>query len=311
MDPNYDIFISSNIIERLLSMRTLIISFIVFFLLTAPAFANNLSVADIVERGIRTEGIDPGVREQIHVAPPKEFIDAFGDASSDIAYAWYLFYHARNRSIDALSKLSDDDRKLIRDFNAVPYYNGFADLSLLKEKVDLQLLAQSSRDLAWAATIINANAATLAKFKGTFNWEDDGVTFTIDGTGDNKHEAIADFFIDISGNDTYTGSTGGNVGERPASLLIDLSGDDNYQSEYAGLGTGYLGIGGFIDLSGNDTYFGKTLSGGTGFFGAGFLIDLSGNDSYDNIDIMKPFYGCGLWWDQNGDDKFGSTCWGL
>jgi tetratricopeptide (TPR) repeat protein len=123
------------------------------------------------------------------------------------------------------------------------------------------------------------------------------------GSGD------AAIWIDLGGNDRYTGRTSA----RPAapggvSLLIDIEGNDVYDTgrgRYS-QGFGCLSIGMLVDMTGQDKYRAGNMAQGCGIYGVGVLMDLQGRDIYRMGLMGQGFglFGTGLLIDADGSDRY-------
>ncbi|MBI4179588.1 right-handed parallel beta-helix repeat-containing protein [bacterium] len=120
----------------------------------------------------------------------------------------------------------------------------------------------------------------------------------IAGVGDDRHETVTGFLIDLGGNDRYEIPE-----DRPARLIIDLSGNDQYIGAAA---KGVEGLSAVCDSEGDDRYEGPARSLGAGLLGCGVLIDRDGDDHYDAGRYSQGFGFFGVGWleDGGGDDVY-------
>jgi hypothetical protein len=122
----------------------------------------------------------------------------------------------------------------------------------------------------------------------------------------------AAWLVDLSGDDSYTGSAGNVPAELFASNggalsgtahLVDVAGDDTYAG---GNGGAQLGRGLLLDMAGDDRYRG--INGTTVNGGIGSLVDLTGNDEYVGGNGFAD-NGVGLLFDGEGTDTYTDN-WG-
>jgi len=118
--------------------------------------------------------------------------------------------------------------------------------------------------------------------------------------------------VDLSGNDTYTGTAkqGPAAGLFGTWIIDDRGGDDQYGrvgGKFSS-GAGCFGVGMIVDRGGNDSYRGTQWSIGAGVYGAGIILDLGeGDDEYLGefltIGVGGP-RGFGFVFDERGNDVY-------
>ena len=118
--------------------------------------------------------------------------------------------------------------------------------------------------------------------------------------------------VDVSGNDTYTGTNkqGPAAGLFGTWIIDDRDGNDQY-GKVGGTfstGAGCFGVGLIIDRGGNDSYRGTQWSIGAGVYGAGIVLDLGeGDDEYLgeflSIGVGGP-RGFGFVFDERGNELY-------
>ncbi len=135
--------------------------------------------------------------------------------------------------------------------------------------------------------------------------------------GPNVYGANASLIIDLGGDDLYMNNAGApiyKIQEKAVSgipcatgVVIDFEGNDRYINPgFAGVASGFFGLGVVLDMSGNDVYDGGQLSLGASFFGMGCLMDMSGNDTYMCSEGGQgcAFFGAACLFDGKGNDLY-------
>ena len=137
-----------------------------------------------------------------------------------------------------------------------------------------------------------------------------GSPFTI-SNGDQHHfrQGRVGICIDFSGDDHYfcNGTASMGSGLAGAGLLLDLSGDDTYSGSRLSQGSAFAGIGLLHDYDGQDIYLGQEAVQGAAFFGSGLLWDDNGDDEYIGALYTQGCggaRGCGLLLDVTGNDHY-------
>lgn len=96
-------------------------------------------------------------------------------------------------------------------------------------------------------------------------------------------------------------------------ICLDVRGDDTYRAGCWAQGVGYfMGLGALIDLEGEDTYQSWVYVMGSGAHGGfGLQVDAKGNDVYTiggwNSCGMAVDFGCGMFLDGAGNDRYGKS----
>lgn len=196
-----------------------------------------------------------------------------------------------NIGFDSLQKIAKDFFIYSQSANrSLMYSNG---ISLYATLLKLSQIAKNNIDIlknSIKTTIIETPYGRIA----------------LGGAGNDRYEGDFTAILDIGGDDKYNISSSENGNGSPANFLIDLSGSDTFSGNDYTLGGTSFGINVLIDLEGDDEHWSENFTFGCGAFGVGILHDLSGDDRYQSMMMSQgaSAFGIGMLIDNAGNDNY-------